>query len=184
MFDVIALKDRTPEITEITICPESIAGKLYSYEIVFNCGSKNTNLIPILKDIVGTACPFLDTGRFKPEYLRFITVTVNGIALSYRDPDAEDTNTTVDLFIDLDDIYDALRQTQFLLGIYFYDDAANAGANIKKGNTDLCEAYDFSFDIDSDTIYVSVATEKTEGDFCLVEMPIHLGEPVEPVEPA
>lgn len=181
MFDAIALKDHTPEITGILICPESITGKLYSYEIVFNCGGKNTNLIPILKDIVGTACPFIDTGKFKAEYLQSIRVTIDGINLSYCDPDITDTTTSVDFFIDIDDIYSALRQEQFSIGVYLYEEATHdvTGASIKRGDAALLEAYDFSFDIDSDAVLVSVATNKLEADYCLVDALAHFGDTVE-----
>lgn len=178
MFDAITLKGRGPEIFNITIWPENVDGKRYSCEIIFNCGGGDNNLIPVIKDIVGTACPFVDTGKFKPEYLQSVTVTIDSITLSYRDPKA-DTVTSIDVFVGIDDIYRALKQEQFSIGVYLYDKAPRdfPDREIRQGDTSLYEAYDFSFDSESDAIYVSAATEKTEGDFCLVEMPIHLGDP-------
>ncbi len=165
MFCAVHSDPMALEINYLTVWPEDLDGNRYTVELAFDHGKSEQNLAPVIMDIIGTACPFVDTAKFRHEYLCCITFSYDQITLSYSKPNNDfDGEATVDFTVSIAALMTALDTECLNLGVYFLRPADNGE------EPELCEAYNISFgEEDGSIAKLSISTEDHELDAFLVE---------------
>lgn len=131
--------------------------------LVFRRDNREQKLLPVLKDIIGTQFPFINPDRLSNKSLYSVEVGDLTVTLVYlREDGWTDTESDVQITIDIDDILNALKVDNLDIGLYLYG-SSEAGSG---GDDELMESYDFTISRDAPP-KVAITTDNIEEDLII-----------------
>ena len=165
MFNAIPV--HLPEVYNFFIIPfPKHYEETASVRLLYDIGSGDQDLMPIIKDIADKACPLVNTGRFTLDHLRYISLACDCLRLAFGvdNPSKSNFYSTIDFAIDFDDLYDALNRDQISLSVHLC-------ARNEDGEDEVIEAYDIDLDSKLEYVSISVDTPEDEDGFYLIDPP-------------
>ncbi len=155
--------DSSFSVSSVCIWFEDEAERALRPWLVFRRDNREQKLLPVLKDIISTQFPFINPDRLGNKSLYSVGISDLSVTLVYLRKDGwTETESNVQITIDIDDILNALKVDNLDIGLYLYG-SSEAGSG---GDDELMESYDFTISRDAPP-KVTITTDNIEEDLII-----------------